>query len=242
MPVMLIRVIRYCNVRSDFYDVNRVLFKDGRVLSRFLIRLLNFLRDCPELGEVTIPDEVKADVDWWSKFLPFYNGVSIIPDRFWSEPDSIIACDACLTGAGGWCRGKYFHATFPRSIQALGMHINSLEMLTLTVALKVWGRSLAGKKVVMLCDNLSSVVVVQTGRAREPFLQACLRELVFLQARWECQVRMQHIRGEENRLPDLLSRWDLDPKYREEFRLRTEGQQTQETYVYESLFNFSHNW
>ena len=34
MPVML---IRDCNVRSDFYDVNRVLFKDGRVLSRFLI-------------------------------------------------------------------------------------------------------------------------------------------------------------------------------------------------------------
>ena len=53
---------------------------------------------------------------------------------------------------------------------------------------------------------------------------------------------MQHIRGEENRLPDLLSRWDLDPKYRKEFRLRTEGQQTQETYVYEGLFNFSHNW
>ena len=37
MPVMVIRVIRDCNVRSDFYDVNRVLFKDGRVLSRFLI-------------------------------------------------------------------------------------------------------------------------------------------------------------------------------------------------------------
>ena len=40
MPVMLIRVIRDCNVRSDFYDVNRVLFKDGRVLSRFLISQL----------------------------------------------------------------------------------------------------------------------------------------------------------------------------------------------------------
>ena len=62
--------------------------KPGRV---FMARLLNFLRDCPELGEVTILDEVKADVDWWLKFLPFYNGVSIIPDRFWSEPDSIIA-------------------------------------------------------------------------------------------------------------------------------------------------------
>ena len=43
MPVMLIRVIRDCNVRSDFYDVNRVLFKDGRVLSRFLITENNVL-------------------------------------------------------------------------------------------------------------------------------------------------------------------------------------------------------
>ena len=42
MPVMLIRVIRDCNVRSDFYYVNRVLFKDGRVLSRFLITHLAF--------------------------------------------------------------------------------------------------------------------------------------------------------------------------------------------------------
>ena len=39
-----------------------------------------------------------------------------------------------------------------------------------------------GEKVSILCGNLSSVVVVQTGRARDPFLQACLRELVFLQA------------------------------------------------------------
>ena len=37
MPVMLIRVMRDCYVLSGFYDVNRVLFKDGRVLSRFLI-------------------------------------------------------------------------------------------------------------------------------------------------------------------------------------------------------------
>ena len=169
-----------------------ICVKPGRV---FMARLLNFLRECPELGEAIIPEEVKADINWWVTFLPFYNGVSLIPERFWSNPDSIIACDACLTGAGGWCQGKYFHTAFPQRIQALGMHINGLEMLTLTVALKVWGKFLAGKKVTMLCDNLSSVVVVQTGRARDPFLQACLRELVFLQARWECQIRMQHIRG-----------------------------------------------
>ena len=84
------------------------------------------------------------------------------------------------------------------------------------------GRFLSGKKVTMWCNNLSSVVVIQTGKARDPFLQACLRELVFLRARWECQIRAQHIRGEDNRLPDLLSRWESSPKYREEF-FRTQG-------------------
>ena len=94
----------------------------------------------------------------------------------------------------------------------------------------------------MWCDNLSSVVVIQTGKARDPFLQACLRELVFLQARWECQIRVQHIRGEDNRLPDLLSRWESSPKYREEFFARTQGLQLREIYIYEGLFRFSHNW
>ena len=52
MPVMLIRVIRDCNVRSDFYDVNRVLFKDGRVLSRFLINMdyMDLTVRCPQKG------------------------------------------------------------------------------------------------------------------------------------------------------------------------------------------------
>ena len=118
------------------------------------------------------------------------------------------------------------------------MHIDGLEMLTLTVALKVWGRFLERKNVTMLCDNLSSVVIVQTGRARDPFLQACLKELIFLQARGgdvrsECSTSGGG-GGGGNRLPDLLSRLDMDPKYHEEFCLRTEGQRIQETYVSET--------
>ena len=63
-----------------------------------------------------------------------------------------------------------------------------------------------------------------------------------MQARWECQVRTQHIRGVDNRLPDLLSRWDLDPKYGEEFFVRTQGHGVREIFVYDGLFKFSHNW
>ena len=184
-------------------------------------RILNFLRSCPKLGECLIPDELKAYIRWWLTFLPLYNGISMIPDPDWSDPDDIIACDACLTGAGGWYQGQYFHATFPSYIQNLGMHIDGLEMLTLTVALKIWGWFLAGKK----GDNAVRQLEHSSGHpnweGQGPFSAGLPAGTGLLQARWECQVRTQHIRGVDNWLPNLLSIWDLDPKYGKEFFART---------------------
>ena len=175
-------------------------------------------------------------------FISVYNGVSIIPEPVWSNPDAVISCDACLAGAGGWFNGKYFHTEFPKFIKDMGLHINALELLTVMVALKLWGRFLPAKKIVVCCDNLSSVVVTQTGRARDKFLQSCLRELVFIQARFSFEVKLTHIRGEDNRSADLLSRWGLDDKFRREFFDRHKSQIIQETFVYEGLFRFSHDW
>ena len=54
----------------------------------------------PELGECPIPDDLRADLRWWLTFLPYYNGVSVIPEIIWSDPDEMFACNACLTGTG----------------------------------------------------------------------------------------------------------------------------------------------
>ena len=182
------------------------------------------------------------DVLWWQRFLPQYNGVSIIMQADWSAPDAEVACDACLEGAGGWFQGRYFHSEFPEFIKVQGLHINGLEMLTMLVALKLWGKFLKGKRIIMLCDNLSSVVVMQTGKARDRFLQACLRELVMVQAIWEFELKVQHIRGTENRIPDLLSHWGLGLEYRRQFTEMCKGVQVQETFVHDSLFQLTHDW
>lgn len=213
--------------------------RPGRI---FMARILNMLRGMPEVGRVEVEEELRQDIKWWQAFIEQYNGISMIPEAEWSEPDALVACDACLEGAGGFYEGRYFHCRFPQFIVDQSIHINGLELLTIIVAFKVWGRLLTRKKVLMLCDNLSSVVVSQTGRAKDRVLQACLRELVYTQARWGFEVRIQHVRGEENRIPDLLSRWELGPKYREEFFARTVGQRLQETYIYEGSFHFSHDW
>ena len=92
------------------------------------------------------------------------------------------------------------------------------------------------------CDNLVSVEVINTGRDREKFLLKCLRELTLLAARFEFYIRAKHIAGVSNRLPDLLSRWDLSGKAQTEFHRITDGIVKHECTVQQKLLRFSHDW
>ncbi len=78
-------------------------------------------------------------------------------------------------------------------------------MLTIMVATKVWGPHWKGKRVIVNCDNEASVTVINTGRSKDLFLQACLRELVLIADRHNFEIRAIHISGISNRIPDELS-------------------------------------
>ena len=51
--------------------------------------------------------------------------------------------------------------------------------------------------------------------------QSCLREICFIAAINNFDIKCRHISGSENRIPDLLSRSDLHDKFRQEFLDRT---------------------
>ena len=168
--------------------------------------------------------------------------MSLMPLADWSEPDAVFASDACLTGCGAWYDGQFFHKEFPEFITSQKLHINALELLTIVVALKVWGDSLKGCRIRLMCDNQTSVIVMNAGRSRDKFLQSCLRELCYLAAKYECELRGEHIPGIDNRLPDLLSRWGLGAQFQAEFNERTQGLDAKECIVDNGLFRFSHVW
>ena len=127
--------------------------KPGRI---FISRLLNWLREISDKGSFCIPldEDLKLDLLWWNTFLPLYNGVSIMLSEEFSSPDEILSVDACLLGCGGWMNGRYFHSSFPNFLLDQNLNINLCEMLTIVVALKLWGHMLVNKKVVINCDNM----------------------------------------------------------------------------------------
>ena len=215
--------------------------RSGRV---FLGRIIRFLMECPVSNEeIEISDEIKGDLNWWRNFISAYNGITMIPESRFSAPDRVISTDSSLKACGGWARGQYFHLPYSNKLLSnKSIHINELECLAVVVALKVWGESCRGKNLLLHCDNQSTVDVVNKGYARNNFSQQCLREIVWLSARYNLWIKVVHVRGVNNRLADLCSRFNLGKSFRETFREETKNWKTKEIKVGPELFEFENNW
>ncbi len=116
-----------------------------------------------------------------------------------------------MQGCGSRCLDReYFHTEFPKEVKQLQLQINCLEMLAIIVSCKSWGHTWQVRRIVIHCDNLVSVTVMNTGRTKDDYLQNCLRELAVIAARYEFEIPCVHIAGLCNRVPDILSRWNHD--------------------------------
>ncbi len=179
----------------------------------FMARLFNCLSEAPTRGSFFICEDVKLDIEWWAKFLPDFNGVSLIPALEWAEVDAIIESDACLSGGGAvnYASKEFFSTRFPEHIEEAQLAINELELLTILLALKVWGYSLTGARLQLHCDNIVSVSAMNLSRIHNKFMQELMREVVYVQAVCQIEIKTVHIPGVENRRADQLSRSHLDP-------------------------------
>ena len=162
----------------------------GRI---FISRMLETLRNTKDGECFTISLEFKKDLLWWQKFVSQFNGVIMMGDIRWSKPDQIIATDASLSGLGGISTsGKYFHCDIPSFISQV--HISVLETVAVVVAIKLWAAELEGKRLLIQCDNSSTVALLNSGKSKDALMLTWLRELLFHAARFQIQVNAVHRR------------------------------------------------
>ena len=134
----------------------------------------------------------------------------------------MFTTDACLTGRGGPCARSYFHAEFPEFISIQNLDINSLELLTIVVALKLWGYLWRGLRLTVRCVNEVAVTALNSGRCRNAFINSCLQEVCFLAATHEFDIRAVHLPGVLNSEADVLSRWDVPSRAKDQFLHRVQ--------------------
>ena len=181
--------------------------KPGRL---FIARMLDTLRSISHnQDKIRLSTEFRADVFWWQKFIECYNGVSIIGDIHFSKPGSISKTDACLVGCGGICNNECFSRKFPQFITEMELDINSLELLTIVVACKIWGHKWSGLRIVVQCDSEVSANIINHGRSRSVYLNKCARELLYVAANFEFDIRACHVLRSNNTCADQLNKGKL---------------------------------
>ena len=93
--------------------------------------------------------------------------------------------------------------------------INKKEMLTVMVAVKHWFSDLENLKVRIFVDNQVCVALLNYGITRSPFLASCLREIQFILAKYNIELKAEYIPSKDNSLADLCSRaFSSDVHYR----------------------------
>jgi hypothetical protein len=211
----------------------------GRVFISRLLQILPTLK-CQH-HKFYINKEIKKDLMWWRSFIYQFNGVTVIPDLIWSAPDTVFSTDACLKSMGGWSGKQYFSCMFPEDILEQQHDINVLELYTIVIAIKVWSDNLVEKRVQVLCDNMTSVTVINSGKCKDKMLLALLREIAYLCAHLNCQIKAIHIAGDLNRTSDVLSRAPIDDRSKQKMCSIIDNSWT-EVKVQNNMFSLSNNW
>lgn len=128
----------------------------------------------------------------------------------------------------------FFYSSFPENFKRSKYDINILEFFSIIICLKLWGQFFCQKRSRVYCDNLAVVTVVNSGKSKCEILQMCLRELAFIEAINQFEIRAINLGSNENRIADHLSRWNLSECHRQQlYELTSE---------YDELFEFVHTW
>ncbi len=86
-------------------------------------------------------------------------------------------------------------------------------MLTVVVAMKLWSKFWANKRVMVSCDNAAAVSVLTHGRSTDAYLLSCAREIWLLTAQHDIELAVQHKAGYTNTDADALSRQHLSTTF-----------------------------
>ena len=139
----------------------------------FMSRILMYLRGHPP-GYTKVSEGTKADLRWLNRFLPEYNGVSILQKE---QPIRSIEADSCMIGGGEASGDKcYMYKYIPPLLGE--MHISQLEAVNCVAAIRAFISSEdRGNTVEVKCDNMAAVSTYTSGRGRDEILLACARAI-----------------------------------------------------------------
>ena len=111
-----------------------------RASRSFLNRIVDTLRASHNQDTIQLYLEFKRDLNWFSEFLPKFNGVAFFNHK---QVHTHVELDALFQGLGAMCGHKIYAIAIPMGYQ--NYNIAHLEMRNILVAICTWGHQWEGK-------------------------------------------------------------------------------------------------
>ena len=183
--------------------------KPGRM---FLRRLIDLSTSVDSLHHfIYLNLEARADILWWLRFLPEWNGMAIIHPTPITNIDLKLYTDASEVGFGcvygtHWAYGSWGWDWRPTD----ECNINVRELFAVWAAVYTWGKHWANKEVVVFTDNESIIEIWKNGTCPNKRMMVIVRALFFHAASLNLNIIMSHLPGKQNINADLLSRFQVE--------------------------------
>ena len=184
----------------------------ARPFLRRLINLMSPLKLPNHHGKLTI--ESKKDLQTWLDFLSEYNGRTYFRMLgILDSPQLHLYSDSSKLGFGAVFGSSWIQGRFPESwielFQSHKIHISFLEMYPVFVAISIFGKFLTNTNVLFHSDNQAVVEVLNKQSSKDKHLMLLVRPLVLVLIRYNINLKLKHIPGLENGLPDAISRFQV---------------------------------
>ena len=179
-----------------------------RPLSRLRLRHFQFWlnrrwdRDIDQdVALIEVPPFLKEVLPWWAQVDVWLEGVSLRA----SDPDFIIFSDASNVGWGAVMGSQ--EASGLWSPEEASLHINSLELRAMWLALQHWEDLLRSRTVALCGDNTTALAYVRNqGGTRSESLFLLAEQVLLWAAERKIVLLTQFVKGQNNVLADQLSR------------------------------------
>lgn len=153
----------------------------------FLRRLIDLTRGVTRAHHrIRISKGAKADLLAWKEFLLHFNGIVSFGDNNWKDNDffHFYSDAAARIGFGIYFDKRWAHAQWTEEILTARYSVGFLELFPIVVGVSMWGKEIAGRKVVFWSDDQTVVAVINKQTSTCEQIMGLVRRLVVLCLKW----------------------------------------------------------
>ena len=184
------------------------VIRGGRSYLRRVLDLLNSIK--LPFQKAKLGHEFCADIEWWLKFMTMFNGVNMQK----MGGTHTVHIDACNKAAGIAFNGDWLYVNWELDWpEAASLHINYKEVLSFVLAARRWGHLWSNTSVPVLTDSECAKYILRKGSTKNPLVMKYLRELFWISAIYNFEFYPDFICGQDNLLPDTISRLHENGKF-----------------------------